>query len=297
MYPGGVLPLPLLPFAAAAPALTVEAEGSCPSPAAVEARLAGLAPAAGADPLVARISRVRQGIRLRLVRRADEALLAERTFVADRPCVALADDAALILATWLAAPESGVTLEPPAAPPEASRRAIPAAPLTIAVGLAGGVAAGRAGGLGGTGAPELTVGRRGRAAVARLFAALPLQDRRAPLAGGEIRWRRTGLGLGLGLRAGRGRVSAGIEGGLQAARLAIAGSGFDEDRESRGYDLGARAGGRIGLRAGPAEIFLDLALSGWSGRQRVLVEGAGDRDLLPRLELGATMGLALALRP
>jgi hypothetical protein len=110
------------------------------------------------------------------------------------------------------------------------------------------------------------------------------------VAPGRATWTRSSVGLG-GILTGR----SGPWGGqghaeLTGALLSIAGEGFAVNENSRQYALGGAFGGRIIRQAGTAELWLDLTLNVWPGRNQVYLRDAADSLDLSTFEVWLGLG-------
>jgi len=117
------------------------------------------------------------------------------------------------------------------------------------------------------------------------------------VATGRATWTRTSLGVG-GVFTGR----SGPWGGqghaeLVGALLSIAGEGFAVNEDSHQYALGGAIGGRVTRQAGPAELWLDLTLNVWPGRNQVYLRDAADSLDLSTFEVWLGLGADFLVWP
>jgi hypothetical protein len=135
---------------------------------------------------------------------------------------------------------------------------------------------------------ELQLGRAEGIGL-RLFGARSSRYSMA-VATGRATWTRSSLGLG-GVLTGRSGPWGGQgHADLVGALLSIAGEGFAVNENSHQYALGGALGGRVIRQAGPAELWLDLTLNVWPGRNQVYLRDAADSLDLSMFEVWLGLG-------
>jgi hypothetical protein len=293
-----MLPIVLV-FASLAPPVRIEGASVCPTPQAVQQRLAELLPSATSAPAqtIARVDAAPGGVRVAL-RRLDGAALGERLFPGGPSCSELAVQAALSIAVWQGRdhPELGLSLPAPE-PPRPAATVPPARPGRSAFDLGAGVLASSSGSWvpGLAGAASWTPSGRGAGISAFGF----WESRRsAPLAGGGVRWSRGGAGAGGHYRT---RLSPWLllEGraGLALAISRLEGSGFAVNRRRAGVSPGAAAGVRLMLarpdRPAWVAAWLEALAMSWLWREQARAEPAGAERALPRSALLVSLGASL----
>jgi hypothetical protein len=290
--------------------IAVRGAARCPTAAEVADALAALAPAGEAQATGdwADVTPDGGSIRVRL-HQADGTLLAEKR-LPPAPCRQQAETAAVVLAAWAAQfhPELALAFEtPPPAPgppPAVAQRgpttvsAAPAPrapepdPLVVAAG-AGLLASLEGESLAPAAAIEARVyGRQtGWGGKLGLYAS---GAHRLSFGPGEAAWRRVDAALGvLRRRAWRPlSLEAGVD--VVTGALFVEGSGFTEVQSSQSWDLGAEAGGRLGLAFGRAEAWLAIGLGWWLRPQLVEVAGIPGNERLPSIAGRLGVGVDVA---
>jgi hypothetical protein len=90
-------------------------------------------------------------------------------------------------------------------------------------------------------------------------------------------------------------VEAGVD--LLTGALFVAGDGYSTARSTRSWDLGAEAGGRLGLALGRIQPWLGLGLCRWLRPQLVEVAGIPGQGRLPPLEARLGIGADIVWDP
>ena len=250
----------------------------CPTPDDVRTQLRALVGDEGDRGTIGRLVDEPGGVRL-MLDDADGRRLGERLLPPSTDCRALAAAAAVSLATWQGRIDAGVS--------EPARES----PIHWAVGAGGSLSAAPAG-------PDLG-GALGVALLARLRGSGPLAgqlllerqaERAFALGAGEVRARRTSVGLGveLGDRVGRIRVAA--QALVIGARLSLRGSGYGSDRADQAWDLGLGAGARL-LVGAPMFAWIDIGGRYWPRPRAATIAPAGGSLDLPAIEAGLIAGV------
>lgn len=308
-----------------ASAVLVEGDAACPSPAAVQQRLAPLLPeVAGPHPDRARVDLSAAGAVTVTLYGPDGTLIGTRTLPAEGSCDERARAAAVILGTW----ESDVhpVFERPARPTSASaggpRAAQPApsgslsaparsaaapaavrttpasatkvsAPWELGAGLLGGLT-------GGALAPGAQV-------VAGLFPVRAWRVRLALLGDGERslsvgsgrgRWSRWSAAVGPQVHVGGALWSVDAHASALVGWFSVQGEGFPVAYRGSGVDVGALAGVRLVGPGGKAlRAWLSLEAARWLGRREVTELVAGEHVDVPRWSAFLSAGVSFFFRP
>jgi hypothetical protein len=284
------------------PGVRVMGTATCPTPAAIERRLAELPArraASGESPRTVWVDRDATGaVVLRLGGGGGQE---ERRLPGDLPCDELAAAAAVTVATWLLGSSAeGPVSAPPSQPPVL--RAQPPAPTRAVDSPA--VARGDLGvGASASFAPAWAPGATARGSIASAgnvrwgvtaFAGWEA-PRRMALGEGRVRWWRASGGLGLQRVVG-GQGGVGVQLHLEAAVawIALAGEGFEENHHAGGLSPGATAGVRLVLAGEGRHLapWIDLTLAAWPLGQRAMAMPSGAQEIVPRLALALTVGVA-----
>jgi hypothetical protein len=299
-------------LALASAGLEVTGDSTCPSPSEVVRRLDEILTASAPtarDAIAARVIVTHDGPSLRLVLLGPNSNeLAARELAPEGTCDELATAAAVVVASWRADLDPGLSpgvrlpprpppppsaivarVEPPQPPPA------PATPRRLELGL--GLVASEVDGALAPGA-MLTFGL-GRGAFGLDASLDGTTSRSAPVGPlpGVASWTRVTLAAGAAWQPRRGALRAdlhlqGLLGGLRVRGVDLPSAGSDTTLE-----LGAAAGGRISLATGTSAAWLGFDVRGWPGTQRLLITNDPDQGRLGRLELVASLGLALGLFP
>jgi hypothetical protein len=299
-----------LATALAPTALEVTGDSTCPTPGEVARRLAELAPAeapAAPDALAARAIVTHDGAALRLVLLGPNSNeLAARELPPEGSCDDLATAAAVVVAAWRADLDTGLlpgvrlpAPPPPPSPPVVARAAPaamvspPARRLELGLGFVvsdvdGAVAPG-----------AILIGSLGRGALG-LDASLDGTTARSASVGelpGAASWTRVTLAAGPAWQPRRGALRADLHVEGLLALLHVRGVGVPNAASDTTFELGGAAGGRVAIAAGTSTLWLGADVRGWPGTQRLLITNDPNQGRLGRLELVASLGLALGLFP
>jgi hypothetical protein len=303
----------------AGPNLTVHSAVSCPSAAAVIARLEPLLPAGAMVTQPSRGKRAtaeraqlwieRGRVRLGLSG-PDGRLLQSRDLPGNLGCGDAAEAAAVLLAAWYFQGRGDLpqivqtpapALDPPPAPasPVRLRESIlseqpPAASRGIRIG-AGLLLGALASQLPKTVLVEVDYGHReGLGFRAQGWSSSTQSIELGP---GRALWNRAGLGLGARYLGRRGAWGGELEVDGLASVLGLSGGGFAVNQSGRQLALGVELAVR-GLRSlGPTDLWLQIAVAGWPGRHRVYLRDTADSRDLPAIELTAGAGIGFFVWP
>lgn len=297
------VPLSWIAFFWAGPPVDIDGDSTCPTPAEVAPRLAGLLrpDAAAGPPDLARLSD-RAGALFIQLQRPDGSPIGERALERGYPCADLAAAAAVILATW----ESDVhpTFRPTLAAPAAELRqpapvTAPEAPTAMAFDVGGAIAGSLApaAGSGGGAWGALLVGTLSGDRLGGRLAVQAVTERTLDLQAGTVHWRRMMLALGPQLRfkrPGRGPfVDLHVE--AAGAWVSASGSGFATNHSDSSADLGLGAGVRLVLGGRSLAPWVDLSACGWLRHQLASTNDAS--VTLPRIEGTLALGLSFCACP
>lgn len=309
----------LVGFTLLAAAVEVEGSTSCPSAAQVSERLGSLLPPrpTGAESGRARLWSQGDEVVVQLDA-ADGSVVGTRRFPQTYACEDLASAIAVSLAAWASDVHPAFAPQLEAQPPPrlattavpvvvaARRPEQPASPpLNFAVGVGAGVAASVASSDVADVAGDVVVAAWLRPSGWWLSPRLELDgqtQRRVSLSQGAASWRRFSLGVGVErtLVGQAGYRGADGEGWLRAfvlARLAwldLRGDGFPANRDDSVLDPGASAGLRAVALRGRWQPWVEIAGTLWIVRHDLAATGLGDLGHLPRGELFARLGVAIA---
>jgi hypothetical protein len=278
---------------------TVGTDG-CPETQAVEARLKMiLSPSNSNGDYVAWFVADRDHGMIRLeLRDPLRTVLGSHSLDASLPCRALTEEAAVVLAAWIAEIPSVLSLDAPPEPsgsalserpptelPKGSGPGISVAPL-VSIIPSGPVAAGSFAEL------SLRVDEGGTRASIGTFVVLP---RNQDLGSGHYDWMRTGAQIGLLwpiIQGSAALLEARIA--IISALLTVRGHGYAETR--RTYDLDPAAS--LGLRLtgpeilGSVSVWLEVSAVGWFRPELVVIDGLSSQAKLPRLEILNALGVS-----
>jgi hypothetical protein len=292
--------------------LEVTGDSTCPAPADVASRLAGLAPAHAAEPApapeasTARVIVTHDGTALRLeLLGPDTNELAARELSADGSCDDLAAAAAVVIAAWEADLDPrlaiGVALpaRPPAAPTPAPSSVVttpaPPAPETsrsrLELGL--GLVVSDVGGDTEPGA--MLIGALGRGEVGldtSLQAAISRPASVGALAN-VASWTRVTLAAGPAWQPHRDDVWLDLHALALLGILHVSGQGLANPGSDTTAQLGVGAGARVAQVTAYAAVWLGLDVLGWPGTQRLLVTNVPEQGRLARLEVVGSLGFSL----
>jgi hypothetical protein len=283
-------------------AVVVEGPSECPTPAAVQERLAPLLPPdTGRGASLVELVNEPDGLRISL-RRADGTLAGTRTIGGVHSCDELADAAAVMIAAWQTDAAAGEPAPapppPPVAPPVAAvKTAPPAAPPPASPAVRWELGAGGGASLSGNAiAPAaLLLGEVSAGGPLGLAARASVSgNREVVLPGGGARWRRALFALGPRLQLVRGRALAQAHLGAGVSWLAIAAHGYPDARRHDDLMAGLSGGLRVGWSRAGARPWVDLGAAFWPVRS-ILYQLPDERTAtLPRLELLLTLGLSFS---
>jgi hypothetical protein len=297
---------------AAAPALEVVGDSTCPAPSEVARRLAELATAneatRTAESTAARVVVTHDGAALRLVLLGPNANeLAARELAPEGTCDDLAAAAAVVVAAWQADldPNLAPGVRLPARPEPlvdaptpivvATRAPPPASPARFDAGLGflvsdvdGNLAPG-----------AMVTGSLGRGALGLEASLLGATARTASVGalGSVATWTRFTLAAGPAWQPRRGLVRVDLHAQGLVGVLHVGGRSLTNPGTDTSAQLGAGAGGRLGLVAGTSSAWLGLDVFAWPGTQRLVVTNDPAEGRLARLELVASLGVSLGRFP
>jgi hypothetical protein len=114
---------------------------------------------------------------------------------------------------------------------------------------------------------------------------------------GAASWTRVTFAAGPAWQPRRGvlRADLHLEGLL--AVLHVRGVGVPMPAADTTLQLGGAVGGRVALATGTSTFWLGVDVRGWPGTQRLLITNDPNQGRLARLDLVASLGLALGLFP
>jgi hypothetical protein len=301
----------LLPTLAAAGAVFVQGPSRCPTAAEVAAILPEMLPAAeAAYPDVAWIEAVGPDLQIELRSPTGEVLFSRR-LRSSGTCADLATIAAVVIASWTAERNPGISLLQPSVPPP--RRPVPplvpsppvpqvgggdgsAAPpesrreFELSVGLGSSVNS-----AGFVGAARLEAGMRGRRLGLRAgFAAETARSESIETR--SVSWRRYGLSLEPTLVVVKQPVMVDARAGIFAGFTTVAGHGFDVDRQSSAAAAGLSLAIRLAASSGWLRPWMEVGGQYWLADQEITVTRAQQPNLavsLPRSEARLLAGVTL----
>lgn len=171
----------------------------------------------------------------------------------------------------------------------------PASPMPTSLHVAGGV----------TAAGETTSGTIGAMVSLRPSAGAPIELdfglrynalAEMPLGAGVASWDRwTAMAAVAGvLAAGPGQIR--IFAGPQLSLLGLRGRGYAENRNTSSFDAGAGLGTQFVLGRGTFRPCLGLQANRWFRRQDLSLQGANDRESVPRWDFFASVGLFFSIQ-
>ncbi len=117
-----------------------------------------------------------------------------------------------------------------------------------------------------------------------------------PLGAGVASWDRwTAMAAVAGVfAAGPGQLR--IFAGPQLSLLGVRGRGYAENRQASSYDAGAAAGTQFVLGRGSLRPCLGLQTNRWFRRQDLSLQGANDRESVPRWDFFASVGIFFSVQ-
>ena len=299
--------------AANAPSVQVQGTSRCPTASEVAAILPELLPATEASaPDVAWIEAAGLDLQIEL-RSLTGEVLSSRRLTSSGTCADLATIAAVVIASWTAERNPGISLLQPGvlAPPKPMAPPPPSAPATqtsskqllpaaqgrtrefdSSVGLGSSV---NSAGL--VGAARVEAGMRGRRFGLRAgFAAETARS--ATIETGTVSWRRYGLSLGptLTLIERRVRLDARVE--IFAGFTTVAGHGFEPDHQSIALAPGLALALRLGAATGWIRPWIEVGGQSWLASQEIAITRQQQPNLrvsLPGSEGRLFAGLSILL--
>lgn len=276
----------------------VSGDSTCPHPREVSAQLEAFRPATSAAALRALVeNKGATGVSVEL-RNEHGALVGSGMLPVNESCDALANAAAVMIVAWqahLAAPASVPKLprtpvREPLVAPSLSTRAVPtetgwrfevsAAPALV---FGGGKAA-FAGRVAGNVGPAAS-----RWSGVLAFTAQTWRD--LSVGAGVGQWLRTAVQLGPSLAVVKSpvRFQLGVFG--LGSLLAVQGKGFDSNKASSSFELGAGASATAAIPAGSWVPFWAVSTSYWPGPQKLAVDGSSQSTMVPQLEVSVALGI------
>jgi hypothetical protein len=306
----------VLAFALAASPSPVEVQGQsrCPTATEVASVLSELLPGGEAPyPDVAFIEAVGVDLQIEL-RGPTGEVQASRRIVSRGTCAELAVIAAVVIASWTAERNPGISLLQPgvlAAPKPMAPPALPSAPAPtmgrvtappatqqssrqydLAAGLGGSVNS-----AGAVGAARVEAGMRGRRLGLRAgFAAETARSE--AIDRGIVSWRRYGLSLGPTLTLVEHRVRLDVRAEIFAGLTTVSGERFDVNRQSSAAAAGVAAALRLETASGWIRPWIEVGAQDWLANQEITVareQGTRSRVSLPSWEGRLFAGISLVL--
>lgn len=285
-------------------ALDIDSDSSCPSAGAVRSAIGALGIPDPPRPTKVMVRDVADGFRLEFIWEGQDERAATdaRTLLAPRDCVARAQTAAVVVATWLGALPSNLV---PAAVGSTTPAVIAPAPAstpppdqTRGWWLGAGLGAAAGGGVVPGARLELArVGSDGYGLgwLVSVQATLP---RSRFIGEGTSRWLRPAVGLA-GTAAWRlGRVGLAADLGPLASLTIAWGADYPSNRSDQTLVLGFAAGLRLLIGPGPSRPWVEVRVIDWLGTQRLrfdAMDGSTVTTTLPALEGLVTLGWNLPL--
>lgn len=292
------------------PPITVRGNTDCPLPEAVIASLTEMMiPAPNTSDEVAEIENAGADLAITIRDRDGSLLLTRRlprTDLSPPACAALAEAAAVVIATWQIEQHAELSLSQPGVhppPPATTELVMPTPPTLESVPMGTEIFLG--GALGTTvsqagliATVQANVGLRRRADRVGLWLALAVDgQRKVTQSGGTSAWRRMTAGLGPCLALGRGLVVAELGAQLFLGRTSVEGTGFAVDGNDDALSLGIEALLRL-VGSGSVQPFLEGSVRAWFAPQEIEVLDSAQADShasLPRVEGRLTAGLRVRL--
>jgi hypothetical protein len=263
---------------------TVTSASSCPSARDVASNLAVLLSDTTAVPGSAVVSSAPDGLSVDL-RTEDSGFVANRSVVVGGDCEERAKAAAVVIATWWPVGPAGPRHSEETGREERSRGFGVAAGGYASI-VSGSVAPGAR--------AEASFAPRGSAFGVRLAGGGTAAHGNS-LAEGQVHWSRVSVELGPTYASRWLRVDAGAVGSL----LWVEGSGFSENRQSKGAAAGVTLGVRAAPQWGRIQPWLELRGVAWPQSQQMNVTDAATGSRLSRafphgeFQLGAGVALAV----
>lgn len=263
----------------------VTGSSACPTPGAVESRLQRGSASPDDSSFEVRLTEAADALQIELSTTSGERL-AIRQLTGPHGCDERAAAAALVIATWLADLDTG--LSPPQLAPARAAASAPRKRASWHLGL------GVLGALD-SAAPTFgatayaSYGDTGLGTWAELGFAGP---RELPFDPGAARYQRLWGGVGPRLLLERERMFAEANVQARGAVLWVSGRGYDEPARSVGLHTGVAAGGKVGYRFGGLSPFGGVGAVRWFPQQRVRVEGLPGAASLPAFEGWLVAGIS-----
>lgn len=303
----------------APPLIEIASDSSCPSAELVRAALGSVGGAPPQRPAAITVHDTPNGMLLAF-RWGGDGPADVRPVAASTPrdCAQRARAAAVVIASWLGALPAAPVQAPPLPPPTAlggpSRPPDAAPPSPAAIGPASspssslrterwwfglGLGAGAGGGIAPGGRVELAhTGPSGRG-VGWLVAAQATLPRSYSLADGTSRWLRPALGVAAFFAWPMGAAMLSADLGPVAAETIAWGASYPTDKTDHALSMGASAGVRLLIAAGPFRPWVELRAIEWLTAQRLRFDSAASQPAtaaLPRTEAFVTLGCSLPIR-
>ena len=292
--------------------LAVQGPSQCPTAAEVAAILPELLPPTEASsPDIAWIGADGLDLQIELRSRTGE-VLSSRRVTSSGTCADLATIAAVVIASWTAERNPGISLmqpgvvEPPkpvlppppsvAAQPRPINLAPPAQPRTQEFDLSF-AAGGSANSAGIVGAARVEAGVCGPRFGLRAGFSTET-ERSEPVAPGTVSWRRYGLSLGptVALVGPPVRLDARAE--IFAGFTSVSGHGFTVDRQSSAVSPGLSLALRLGTTAGWLRPWIEAGGQSWLANQEIVItrdQQPNAKVPLPRFEARFFAGVSIVL--
>ncbi len=299
--------------AANTPPVEVRGASRCPTASQVATILPELLPPAEASyPDVAWIETTGLDLLIELRSLTGEVLFSRR-LTSSGTCADLATIAAVVIASWTAERNPGISLlqpgvlappKPRAPPPPATPAAPPSGKVLapapqrrprefdLSVGL--GSSVNRAGLVG---AARVEAGMRGRRLGLRAGFAAETQ-RNATIETGTVSWRRYGLSLGPTLALVERRVRLDARAEIFAGFTTVAGHGFEPNHQSSAVAPGLALALRLGAATGWIRPWIEVGGQYWLASQEITITKAQQpvsRVSLPRWEGRLFAGISILL--
>lgn len=292
--------------------IQVQGDSLCPTATEVAALLPDLLPATE-TPYSGLASIDASGSDLVIeLRSASGGLVFSRRLASTGTCADLATIAAVVIASWTAESDPGISLLQPGVP--VARPASPAAPSPALASVSAASASASperrrgfdlSAGLGGSansagfvGAARVEAGLTGRRLGLRAgFAAETQRDQ--TIAAGTVSWRRYELALGPTLALVKRRVVVDARAELYAGFTRIAGHGFDVDHQSSAVAPGLALALRLAFSTGRVRPWIEVGGQYWLAEQRIVItrqqEPPNPNAALPRWEGRLFAGISIML--
>jgi len=285
--------------AAADEPLQVTGATTCPSPAEVEAAVAGLIGPDAGDQAGDVVTLSDDGGALVVaLRRASGEPIGEKRLEAAASCEERARAAAVVIAAWEARLDTQTTtlvVPAPEAPPSPAADVVtvaapptPSAPIRLEPGVSAGAALN-----GTTVAPAATVElalSRPDATLVPAVGALVVGTHSKDVGPGSGTWRRYGLVARLASRRRWSATSLEAHAGVALTLLHITGRSFEPNASGVALDPGIPLGVRAGRRIGPVRWWIDGTVAFWPRGQTLYVNDPTVSTTLPRGEALIAVG-------